>query len=601
MKVPVKTGLLTLVLLFLCAAVHAQDGTFIQELRLQGTARPVALETHAGQTLDRARIARDVEHLWRTGWFSDVRVETEDLSDGVRVVFTVTEEQPLRLRRVVFEPGDAKQEVRLEPATQLDESLAHRVAAALQRSYARQGYADARVDPEILPVGYPEADLLLRVDRGPRYRVERVEFGGPDDLPVDALRETLQATRVRRVFPGIPGLWRGWYSHPDFSQDAVDADLARLHSWLLARGYFDAQVGLADVQFDGERAVVSLSVRPGRRYFVRGIDVVELPPRGELAFDSLDARTLCRRLESFQQAAEREGRVDFSPVLEIRPLAEPPWAPAWNTGAEKSESVHLTLRLEAGTRYTLGRIEFTGNHAFSDSTLRRALTLAEGELFDLGELRRSLVRLNRLGFLQPLTENDVRARRDPERSRIHLTLAVKEKPRGQWLLSGPFGPTDAGGPFQFLIGSRLPVWGVGALELSTYYATLNLYAFLPAQLDVLGLGGKAGLSPLLAVQRPYLPGQGWQSGFTLSPQLGWKQTLRRYALEQARGRGREFLEGKPAAAGRAIPVRWQSQDASAEPSPPVGALLCEPDPPRYAWLRTAGQTALAWFLSAQLF
>jgi hypothetical protein len=247
----------------------------------------------------------------------------------------------------------------------------------------------------------------------------------------------------------------------------------------------------------------------------------------------------------------------------------------------------------------VGRIEFRGHHSFSDLTLRRALALQEGESFDLGRLRRSLAALNRLEFLEPMTEDDVQAVRDPDGYRIHLTFAVREKPRGRWLFSGPFGPTNVSGPFHASIGSRLPAWGQGPLELSTYYASFSLFAFLPSPASALVLGPQASLLPLVSVERPYLPGHGWQSGFMFSPQLGWRETLTRYAFAQARGATRRVLEDDSAGADTlAVPLRWKAKpdDPGSVRGRSSGTLVCEAPARRWAWLRAAGRSAVDWLL-----
>jgi hypothetical protein len=52
----------------------------ILELKIEGTQRPLCLETRTGTILDRGRVAKDVRKVWATGWFDDIRVEA---SEGV--------------------------------------------------------------------------------------------------------------------------------------------------------------------------------------------------------------------------------------------------------------------------------------------------------------------------------------------------------------------------------------------------------------------------------------------------------------------------------------------------------------------------------------
>jgi outer membrane protein insertion porin family len=605
---------------FLCPVIRAQDGRFIKSLQIAGTARRVQLETHAGQSLDRGRVTRDVRRLWATGWFEDIRVESRETRKGVQLFFTLVEKPRLYLHRVQAEPK-LTGSLGIELGAAVDTLLAHQVAAVLWRQWVDDGYADARVEAELVPVGFQQADLRLQVAPGRRHRVEEVKFSGAPGLESEELKRALRSTRIRRWLPGVPGLWRGWRARPPYSERAVAADLERLQSLHLSHGYFDARVGLTEVESAEGDVTLTIGVEPGQRYRVRRTDIVGASPGPEiepLISGSFPGGELCRCFLEEQRKSEQQGEVGFSGQLEIEATDEPPWARLADAFGQREESanqgeedrphrgqrwVAVTANVRTGPAYAVGRIDFRGHHAFSDLTLRRALTLHEGDLFDWGQLRSSLARLSRLGFLEPVTENDVRLTREPAGRRLHLTITVREKPRGRWLLSGPLGSTSVSGPFQFAIGSRLPAWGRGPLELSTYYATFNLFAFLPPAISLLLLAPQTGLRPLVAVERPYLPGQGWQSGFLLSPQLGWRGMLSHYGLTQARKTVQSALESDRSTSAMTVPVMWRDgrDERSEAELRPAGTLLCEAAPPRWAWLQTGGMTALDWLLKSYPF
>jgi len=589
MRVGLRAGIL--LGLILCPAVRAEEPPFIQTLQVRGSGRRVELETHAGQTLDPAGVQRDVRRLWATGWFEDVRVESSRTPEGVQLVFTVTEKPRLYLRRVEFEPEDERWPVPLERGAAVDTLLAHRVATAVRRALREDGYLEADVRAEVVPTGFQEADLRVRIERGPRTEVEAVRFVGSPHAEPDELRRRLPSARAKRLLPGVPGLWEGWVLRPGFGRQRLEADLQRLHGWYLSQGFFDATVGLQEVKQEEGKATLTVRVKAGPGYRVRRVEVAaEAGGEPEVQLDGgLPARALCACLLAKRRRAEAEGRLDFTPRLEVVETAAPPWA-FLDSAAEKDPWVALTANTEAGPAYTVRRIEIRGHHSVSDATLRKALLVKEGELFDLRRLRGSLAQLSQFPFLEPPTEESVRIDRDPKQQTVDLTLRVKEKPRGRWTLSGPLGPTALGGPLEYSIGARLPAWGRGPLELSTYAASFHLFAFSFPVLEAVSLLPRTRWLPLLALERPYLPGQGWQSGFVVAPQLGWKATPSSYFLTQLRQAAMKALKEENAAQPTlAVPVfrlRESSEPASA------GFLLCEPARPRWGWLRVAALTAM---------
>ncbi len=537
-----RNGRALVATIFLCSAVWAENVPPLETLEVHGTKRPLALETQAGQPLDPARVARDVRRLWETGWFDDIRVE----ASGAHLIFTVAEKPRLYLHEVHFEPVHWKRPMRIDPGATIDRARAWQLAAALRQQLLDDGYKDAKVEPELTPAGFRQVDLLLKVDAGPRYRVHEVHFTGSPGIDPQDLPHALQSTRP------------SWLRHPPFNDQRVEADLARLRSLYLSRGYFNARVSLGEVKFAKENAAVTISLDSGSRS------------------GNLPAQQLCRCLLEARRESEKKGELDFSPRIRAGEA--------------------FTPVIDPGPAYTVSRIDFRGHHNFSDSTLRRALRLSEGELFDQDLLRRSLARLSGLGFFEPLTERDVAIDADPLQRNVRVTISLTERPRGRWSLSGPLGPPSFAGGLDATIAARLPGWGRGALEASTYYATVSLLGFASPLWHA--LPGLAALrpGPVISLARPYLPGQGWQSGFRWSPQLGWQANAATYGLAHLRRVVQPALQpNRGNVLPLAVPIEWQQSKTF-----PPGTLICDPPAPHLAGLRQATAAAASFLLAPGL-
>src|SRR5205814_524879 len=127
-------------------------------------------------------------------------------------------------------------------------------------------YLDARVDAALLPASRHDADVQLTVRAGKPVDVTAVEFTGQTGLDEIELRRALHDLRIRRMLPGIRGVWGGWRMFPAYNRDAVDADLNRLRSLYISKGYFDADVRFERAAIDGKSAVVTLNVQSGPQY-----------------------------------------------------------------------------------------------------------------------------------------------------------------------------------------------------------------------------------------------------------------------------------------------------------------------------------------------
>ena len=279
---------------------------------------------------------------------------------------------------------------------------------------------------------------------------------------------------------------------------------------------------------------------PGAAAGQSAVGLRELRFTGPSAVDSL-----CACLLDLRRSAEAEGRLDFTAEVE---------------SANADRPADLTARVWAGSTHAVGRINFTGHSGINDSTLRRAMTIYERDLLDVGQLRRSLARINDIGVFEPVTLADISIARRDDGVTADLTIPLRERKRRWWSVSGPMIPGI--GTWQASLSSRLPPWGRDVFEAATYFVSLNVTGFA---------------RPFLALQRPLIPGQELLSGFAVSPALSPRAMLRHYGLTHLAHRIEPMLDDH-GSDPLAVPVT-SAGPLEAEP------LICVPAKARLWWLR----------------
>ncbi len=486
-----------------------------------GSNLAVNLSTQVGLPYDAATVQKDVRYLWSLGRFDDIRVEKSDRDDGVALVFLLSPRPRLFLREIRMEPHTFGVELKRAPQSLIDAAEARRIAAEAEAQLAAHGYVNAHVRETIVPTGKGFADLRLHIHPGAQFRVTRVDFEGDSSL-----RGELRALHIRRLLP-----W--WRLLPPYSQEALDADVARLQSRYLARGFLAVDVRPGPVAIHGNQARVTIVADPGARS--------SMPPR------------LCSTLLTERGDAQRQGILKFT---------------------ARYDADH-GMTIERGPAYRVGRIEFWGSHRYSDATLRRHFRLDEGDLLDERELRRSVARLNRTGLFENIDERSVIVHPDETTGVADITLRLTERKRSAWNIAGPVGPMSLAGPLQASISTRLPVW-------STYMLSVGMFAFARPLIPILNPPKR--LLPVLSLQRPFLPGEGWRSGFVIAPQLGWKNGAIGYGSTQLQGRLLPRLTGANAAQ-TLLPVTVTRAAGEA-------VMMCEPPAPRLRYLRMGAGLAL---------
>lgn len=560
-------------------APASSDTQVIKSVRIVGTKSAVELKTQVGQMFDASTIQGDVRHLWATGRFEDIRVESTPQEEGTTVIFHVTETAHLQLHQLKVEPSTYGLQMNLPEGTPMSRLRAHQIAYQAEQDLRSDGFRSATVDYDLVPFIGNKVDLHLNIDAGERIRVKDVEFTGNTAFDDKDLHSALRNLKIKRVTPPIPGIWAGWRMYPGYSPEGVQGDLALLRSYYISRGYFDANVQLNDVKVAQKAAQVSINVDAGQLYHVKSWQVSGngvLPKVVHPPNDLMRYQNFCSDLFVARRQAEKEGILDFTASMEVQPTL---------ASTKEAPEANLDVSVERGKPFHIGRIEFAGNRHFSEAAVRSNFLLDEGDLLDEHLLRKSMARLNEAGFFAPVSERNTIIHSDPTTGVADIEFRVMERKRGSWNLSGPVGPPAVAGPLDASIRTRLPAWGSGLLEASTYSLSLSVFAFTHTLVPILGLP-HIPLIPIAALNRPYTPGEGWKSGFMIAPQLGWQYMVLGYGAAQLQHRLVPMLRG----------------DRGLEPELPVTVetptsrttMFCEPPAPRFSAVRNAAAIGLGF-------
>jgi outer membrane protein assembly factor BamA len=531
-------------ILAIAACAMANEPLVVERVTVTGADIHVNLQTQVGRLYDASAIEQDVRYLWGLGRFDDVRVEMAEDSGGATVHFAVAPKPRMVLREIRMEPHSFGMQPKLPEGSRIDEFQAHQIAGQIEQQLKLQGYRQAQVSYRFVPAGKEQVDLRLDVDAGTAVRVKRVEFAGDLGLKPKDLRGSLSALRTK---PMIPLLWK---ILPDYSPEAVDADAARLRSQYLSKGFFDAGVSVDETAIHGKDATVRFELQSGPRFQVHGVDMTKV----------------CPCLIAQRREAERRGVLDFTAAIHVE-----------REGAAEAEVI---TKVEEGEPFRVRRIDFLGLHRYSDTTARRNLLLDEGAPLDQYLLRKSVARLSETHLFEDMQSSDIVIQRHDAEHVADIKLRLKERKSGSWRLSGPVGPFSIAGPLQASVMARLPPWGQGILELSTYTASISLLAF--AQPIIPALAVKKFV-PLFALTRGFIPGDPWRTGFAVLPQLGWQGSLFATGAAQMQGRLLPLVNG-PRGLVPELPVTVEGGVN--------GAILCEAPKPRLRLLRSAASLAI---------
>jgi len=482
--------------------------------------------TKKGDRFDEESLHRDFIALWNSGRFDDLRIEREPGKDGWIIRFVVVE-RPV-VRTIKYEGNKSvsvsdildrykDRKVGLVVESQYDPNKVQRARNVLIDLLAEHGHLSATVDPQIRRVPPSSLEITFKINEGPKVKVGNIEITGNT---VFSNRDVTRA--MKNLHPiGVPHsiLLENLFAKT-YDPSKLDEDKSRVQVFYQEHGYFTARVTDVTVTMRktggeglniplihpnkrGTAADVNLTVEEGKLYhlnnimftgvkFFRTPEALMTPLFGMAKGDVFSTAKLRKGLENMRKLYGDFGYIDF--------VAEPSFDPM------PDGKMDMSLSVDEGKQFFVRRIDFSGNTTTRDKVIRRQLLIDEGQIFNNRLWELSILRLNQLGYFEPLkAEESADIKRDTKTNTVDITLKVKERGKNSIQLNG--GVSAIAGSFIGASYSTNNFLGLGE--------TLSLSSQVGTRLD----------SVQFSFTEPYVFDKAMQAGFTLYVQ--------RYSYNQA--------------------------------------------------------------------
>lgn len=486
------------------------------------------IKTRPGDVYNPQQIERDLKELLSLNFFDKVETKVfvePGVRGGVRVIFQVKELPIIRDLQFVglkaVPESDVlktfrEQRVGISKEAVFNPVNAQKGIRVIRELLASKGYPNAKVTVREETVSATSVAIYFDVDQGNRSRIVQIEFEGNSVFSDGELRGALQLVKESGLISRFQG------------QDILDLrklqyDLRKnVLSYMFSKGYFQARIGEPQVVGLGYRRTgipilkilplpvitskddtlkIIVPVTEGRVFRVGELKVVGNSifseqlilnyiglKKGEIA----DGKRLQEAVyEDLKKIYGSQGFVlydaEFEPVFRDNP-ANP-----------KEGIVDITITIDEGRQFRLRRLEFVGNTFTRDKILRREVLINEGDIYNQIGLERSIIRLNQLGYFDPIDKDqDVEIRTNQDQGDVDLIVRVREKGRQQISLNGGIS-------------------GIGGTSFGLEYSTNNLLGRGEIVSFQLGLGNRQQAFSF-SFQEPYFQDRPISVGFTLFAQ-----------------------------------------------------------------------------------
>ena len=330
-----------------------------------------------GASLDRSVLDEAVAKLLRTRRFLSARYTLHEEKDGVRVTFELRERFVITELKFAgnrkFRDGQLKEAVSIKIGDPVDGFAVRDGRDSILAKYKEIGFPNAQVsfDQTLLD---QSGELFYKIEEGSRVRVTEIVFEGNTTFPERELKKQIESRTAIWIF-----------RTGAFDEEQVRTDAGKLQNYFRDQGFLDARVDFRqEATSDGQSISLTFQIVEGTRYRVEDLSI-----QGNLVFstDELRGGMKLQPGEFVKQLAldgdVKSIQTQYGELGYINALVR-----ANRVFSNAPGLVQITLEIEEGESFRVGRVAVRGNTNTKDKVVRRALNLyPPDDLLNVTEMR----------------------------------------------------------------------------------------------------------------------------------------------------------------------------------------------------------------------
>lgn len=385
------------------------------------------------------KVNNAVKKLWRSNIFSDIdlyvnKVEGDQVTLELALV-SVPSLGEIKINGVKkSQREDLIKENKLNPGVKITQSLINTTNNKIKDYYTGKGYPNTtiKLDRKAVAGKDEEENLTLDVDRGQRVKIKNIIFEGNENLTSARLRKKgLKNTKRKSI-----NIFKSSKMIPEKFQE----DLKTLVDEYKSVGFRNAKVESYDIEkIDDKNLVLKIKINEGNPYFL-----------GDVTFsgNSIYTSEQLQRIFSYKtgdrydaiginkKISGSEKDDDISTLYMDRGYLFARAIPVEKS--VKNDTIDLEIKIFEGTQATLNKVTINGNTEAHDHILYRELRTKPGDLFSKSDIKRTMMELGSLGYLEP-TQIVPDIQPNADNNTVDVEWKVAPKSSSQVELQGGYG------------------------------------------------------------------------------------------------------------------------------------------------------------------
>ncbi|WP_349432752.1 outer membrane protein assembly factor BamA [Methylomarinum sp. Ch1-1] len=419
--------------------VKGADSFVVEDIQVRGLQRISAgtvfnyLPVNIGEKFTVQKAGPSIRALFKTGFFKDITLEREG---GTLIVNVV--ERP-SIAKIIFEGNKdlstedlqkALNSIGLAEGKVFNRLVLEKVEQELRRQYFSHGKYGLKIKTDVSRLTRNRVGIHIKISEGRVAKIKQINVVGNKVFDKDELLKQFELSTTNLL---------SFYTKDDqYSKQKLSADLERLRSYYLDRGYINFAIDSTQVAItpDKKEIYITVNVKEGELYTLEKVKLTGnliVPPEELIGLVQVGPGEIFSRKNATQTSKAISDRLGdegyaFANVNMVPEIDE------------EQKTVAMTFFVDPGKRVYVRRINMRGNTKTRDEVLRRELRQMESSWASTAKIERSKTRLERLGYFE-----SVNVETPPvvgTADQIDVNYSVVEKASGNLMAGVGFSQTQ---------------------------------------------------------------------------------------------------------------------------------------------------------------
>ena len=299
------------------------------------------------------------------------------------------------------------------------ESLLKKDLEDIRKVYINSGYYDVNVTPEISKLSDNTLNVVIKVERNDKYKINKINFIGNKAFDASILKDVISTSEN--------GWWKFLSSSTTLSQNSIEIDKVLLKEFYLNEGFYDIQILSSDIEFiNKNEAIITYAINSGNKYFFSKFKLIDdnlilskkqFNEINEIIKNKLKGNFSKRILLDLKTKIIdyfNKNKVEF---VDISIIPE----------KISNKLISINFNIKVTERKFVNLITVKGNQITEEEVIRRNLIFSEGDSFVSHKLATSKRNLESLGIFKEIKTKIIE---NKDNEKIDFEINVEEQPTG---------------------------------------------------------------------------------------------------------------------------------------------------------------------------